>query len=157
MIDTNYAKALVNAAATYQSVPATDIMGGSRRKDIVTARMCIAYQLRTEGFYSMGEIGSFLGRDHSTIHHALGRVERLIKCGDRETVGLLRYLGTTPAPHGLHGLPITSTREAEAVMRALIRVGGDIQVLAAALQEMAAKVTRQAELSIEEIRLREVA
>ena len=152
MIDTNYATALVEAAAEYCRVPACEVVGERKTKGLSTARHATAYVLRGEGYY-LREIGEFFGRDHTTILGGVKKVDHLIKCGDHETVRLVSHIkNRKPA-----AIPVTSTREAEVVLRALIRVGGDIQVLAAALQEMAAKVTRQAELSIEEIRLREVA
>lgn len=152
MLDRNYATALVEAAAEYCRVPACEVVGERKTKGLSTARHATAYVLRGDGYY-LREIGEFFGRDHTTILGGVKKVDHLIKCGDHETVRLVSHIkNRKPA-----AIPVTSTREAEVVLRALIRVGGDIQVLAAALQEMAAKVTRQAELSIEEIRLREVA
>lgn len=153
MIDTNYANALVNAAAGYLGVAPELVTSTTATKTASLARHAVSYVLRKDGFYLI-EIGRFFVRNHTSIWHGVEKIDHLLQCGDPDTKRLVAHIreSVIPAP-----LPVTSTSEAEIVMRALIRVGGDIQVLAAALQEMAAKVTRQAELSIEEIRLREVA
>lgn len=41
-------------------------LNNSRKREDVAGRMCIAYQLRVDGF-STGEIGKMVGRNHATV------------------------------------------------------------------------------------------
>ena len=49
-------------------------LNNSRKREDVAGRMCIAYQLRTDG-YSTSEIGKMVGRDHATILYLCKQME----------------------------------------------------------------------------------
>lgn len=51
-----------------------DVLGKSRKADLVTARMLIAWAYRQKG-YSLIKIGSFINRKHDSIIYYLNQVE----------------------------------------------------------------------------------
>ena len=53
-------------------------LNDSRKREDVAGRMCIAYQLRADG-YSTNEIGKLVGRDHATILYLCKQMEVCIK------------------------------------------------------------------------------
>lgn len=65
--------AAVSAIAQRHGYTVEDILGPSRRKHLVHVRRLCVLMLRRKN-YSTTEIGRVLGRDHSTIVHALNKV-----------------------------------------------------------------------------------
>jgi chromosomal replication initiator protein len=62
------------------NVSITDIKSKKRQKDIVHVRQVIFYLMKKLSFSSLQAIGGFIGgRDHSTVIHAIERIEALIK------------------------------------------------------------------------------
>jgi chromosomal replication initiation ATPase DnaA len=62
-----------------------DLKGSSRCRDIVLARQIAQYRIRQVygGDKSYPDIGRFFGgRDHSTIHHAVQKIERLMAAAE---------------------------------------------------------------------------
>jgi chromosomal replication initiator protein len=58
----------------------TDLRGRGRSKDVVLPRQIAMYILREETGSSLVEIGQYLGgRDHSTVMHGIGKMEREIE------------------------------------------------------------------------------
>lgn len=53
----------------------TSIMSNKRTRHIAHARQLVMYVARREGF-TLGEIGAFLGRDHTTIMHGVRSEEQ---------------------------------------------------------------------------------
>jgi len=66
---------IIALAADYLGVEWESIHGRRRDQHIVEARHLLCYLLDRAG-YTRAAIGRLLGRDHSTIIHAIGRVER---------------------------------------------------------------------------------
>lgn len=70
---------LVAKVADTHNVPVSDIYGRSRKISVVTARQRAMYLIRTATDLSYPEIGSiFDGRDHTTVIHAMHRIEKSI-------------------------------------------------------------------------------
>ncbi len=70
-----------------------DLRGRGRSKDVVLPRQVAMYVLREETGSSLVEIGSFLGgRDHSTVMHGIGKIEREIETNTalRQQVSTIR-------------------------------------------------------------------
>lgn len=53
-----------------------DLGGPARYRTNVWARNLVMYQLRLDGF-SLHQVGESVGRDHTTVVHAIGSVERM--------------------------------------------------------------------------------
>lgn len=53
----------------------TSILSNKRTRHIAHARQLVMYVARREGF-TLGEIGAFLGRDHTTIMHGIRSEEQ---------------------------------------------------------------------------------
>ena len=71
---------IINRVCTAFSVTEEEIVGRSRRKNIVEARQVVAYLSRKVLDMPLSSIGLHLGgRDHTTIMHAQRKVEGLIK------------------------------------------------------------------------------
>jgi hypothetical protein len=66
---------LVKAIAAEFGTTADHILGTTRRVDVARARHVLCWLLHTDGV-SLSEIGRRIGRDHTTVHHAVRRVER---------------------------------------------------------------------------------
>ena len=54
-----------------------DILDNDRRKVYVWARNIVAYQLRRMGM-TQEQIGSVMGLNHSTVHHCLVSMEKML-------------------------------------------------------------------------------
>ena len=64
---------LVEAAAAYfPALTPSDVYGRDRRQEAVACRAAVAYTLRASG-WTVVDIGSVLGRDHSTVCHLVKR------------------------------------------------------------------------------------
>ena len=71
---------IINRVCTAFSVTEEEIIGQSRRKNIVEARQVVAYLSRKVLDMSLSAVGLHLGgRDHTTIMHAQRKIENLIK------------------------------------------------------------------------------
>lgn len=70
---------IVTEVARYFSVSADDIKGTKRTSNITLARQVAMYIIREVCGLSMPQIGAVVGgRDHSTVHHSIARVESKI-------------------------------------------------------------------------------
>ena len=72
------------------------VRGKGRTTRLVQARMWICGLLREETTLSLVEVGKLLKRDHSTVHHSLGRYEKHLKtpAGQARREALRRALRT---------------------------------------------------------------
>lgn len=71
---------ILKTAARHYSVSITDIKSKKRHKDIASVRQITFYLMKKLTFSSLQAIGSFVGgRDHSTVIHAVSKVETLLK------------------------------------------------------------------------------
>lgn len=69
---------VIDAVCKYYKVKSTDLCGASRKASLVKARQTLMYLLRKELELPLTQIGQLLGgRDHSTVIHALDKVQRL--------------------------------------------------------------------------------
>lgn len=69
-------KSILQIVAGYFEVAIDDIMGSSRKKELVNPRQIIMYLLREELEFSFPNIGNELGgRDHTTAMHAYGKIK----------------------------------------------------------------------------------
>jgi chromosomal replication initiator protein len=67
---------VITEVGRYYNVSADDIKGKKRTADITLARQVCMYIIREITQMSLPAIGSeFSGRDHSTVHHAIGKIE----------------------------------------------------------------------------------
>lgn len=69
---------IIASVAAYFGFTPADLIGKGRRAEIVQARYAAIHAVRqAKPHFSLSQIGSaFGGRDHSTIFHALRKVER---------------------------------------------------------------------------------
>jgi chromosomal replication initiator protein len=73
-------KQIIGAVCQYYDVKVTDVMGQSRRQELVRPRQLIMYLMREEISASFPTIGEELGgRDHSTAMHAVEKVTKQYK------------------------------------------------------------------------------
>jgi chromosomal replication initiator protein len=69
--------AVLQAVASYFSASLADMRGRSRSKEVVLPRQVAMYLLREETGSSLVDIGQLLGgRDHTTVMHGIGKIER---------------------------------------------------------------------------------
>ncbi|MFH0840972.1 MAG: chromosomal replication initiator protein DnaA, partial [bacterium] len=74
------AKDIIEAVNKYYNVTANDILGSSRKKELVRPRQITMYLLRTEINLSFPAIGAEVGgRDHTTAIHACRKIDGEIK------------------------------------------------------------------------------
>ena len=73
-------KKLVEAVASFYNVTLEDLLKQSRKKEFVKPRQVAMYLIRKELDNSYPSIGEFFGgRDHTTVMHAVGKIEGLVK------------------------------------------------------------------------------
>lgn len=87
------AKTIVHAVADFYEVKIEDLVGGSRRKELVYPRQITMYLLREDAKCSYPTIGNELGgRDHTTAIHACEKINRELQQNERmkEEVTILR-------------------------------------------------------------------
>lgn len=71
---------VVKLIANEFNVSITDLKSKKRHKDIALVRQVMFYLMKKLSFFSLQAIGDFIGgRDHSTVIHAIEKVETLIK------------------------------------------------------------------------------
>lgn len=72
-----------DCVASYFNIPVKELSGNSRTQAIAYARMIAIYLIRTKYNVGLKKIGeSFGNRDHSTIAHAVDRIENDIKINE---------------------------------------------------------------------------
>lgn len=68
-----------NTVASYYNISVRDLSAGSRKQEIVYARMITIFLLRSILNLQLKKIGEYLGgRDHATIAHAIDKIESSI-------------------------------------------------------------------------------
>jgi chromosomal replication initiator protein len=66
--------------AKHYNMNINDIRSKKRNQEISTVRQVAFYLMKKLSFCSLQIIGSYVGgRDHSTVIHAIGKVEQLLK------------------------------------------------------------------------------
>ena len=61
----------------------SDIIGKSRKREIVTARMIAVYTIKNNTYLTLKEIGCIFGKDHSSIIYHLRQYDSLLKQKDK--------------------------------------------------------------------------
>lgn len=70
-----HADRILEVVSSYYHIPVADLVGESRRKEVVGPRQVAMYLLRSENGFSFPTIGQcFGGRDHTTAMHACGKI-----------------------------------------------------------------------------------
>jgi chromosomal replication initiator protein len=96
---------VLRAVAAQYNIPPEAIRGSGRVREVVTPRQVAMYLIRELTGHSLPEIGSFFLRDHSTVMHAITRVnEQLGK--DSEMTEAVAFLKRRL--QGLEGEELTS-------------------------------------------------
>jgi chromosomal replication initiator protein len=74
------AKKIIEIVSDFYNVMPEDLLKQSRKKEYVNPRQIAMYIIRKELETSLPSIGEFFGgRDHTTVIHAIDKVERIIK------------------------------------------------------------------------------
>jgi chromosomal replication initiator protein len=74
------AKKIAEIVAEFYNISMDDIIKESRKKEFVKPRQIAMYIIRKELDNSFPSIGGFFGgRDHTTVMHAVDKVEKLIE------------------------------------------------------------------------------
>ncbi|HLC44934.1 MAG: hypothetical protein A2722_04265 [Candidatus Doudnabacteria bacterium RIFCSPHIGHO2_01_FULL_50_11] len=77
------AKKIMDTVAIFYSVTMDDLTRQSRKKEYVKPRQIAMYLIRKELETSLPSIGEFFGgRDHTTVIHAIEKVDKLVKEND---------------------------------------------------------------------------
>lgn len=84
---------IVTAVADAFGVSAKELLGPSRLKTVMLARQTAVYLARTVGKLSLPAVGRAFGRDHSTVLHAVRKVEELLAT-DPDFAGTVKGLRT---------------------------------------------------------------
>ncbi|MCD8144415.1 MAG: chromosomal replication initiator protein DnaA [Oscillospiraceae bacterium] len=80
---------IIEETAKFYGLNPQEIKGLSRTKEINTARQISMYLIRHITTLSLKEIGRVFNRDHSTVMHAIEKVERLVK-ENRDTAEIIK-------------------------------------------------------------------
>lgn len=74
---------IIETVSQYYSLRPADLIGDSRRKEVVRPRQIAMYLLRMENGFSFPTIGhSFGGKDHTTVMHACGKIEEHLETNE---------------------------------------------------------------------------
>lgn len=69
---------LVREASQLSGVPVSEIMGKTRKQPITRIRQYAMWKARQQN-YTLEAIGHFFGRDHTTIAHAVERIDNRMR------------------------------------------------------------------------------
>ena len=87
------AKKIIEIVSDFYNVTPEDLLKQSRKKEYVNPRQIAMYIIRKELETSLPSIGEFFGgRDHTTVIHAIDKIERVIKerSGLKQEIELIR-------------------------------------------------------------------
>lgn len=93
----NYALDMITEFSTLSGVSVEELLGRSRKAEIVTARQLYWKLLHDELDYSFVRIAQLNERDHSTVSQGVRHVEALLESGDKYAAELwerVRYIAT---------------------------------------------------------------
>ncbi|MDD4412092.1 MAG: chromosomal replication initiator protein DnaA [Patescibacteria group bacterium] len=75
---------IIEATGKYYNILSKDILGQSRKKELVKSRQIVMYLLREEVQLSFPSIGQELGnRDHTTVMHACRKIKRELEKNEK--------------------------------------------------------------------------
>lgn len=69
---------IVASVAEVAAVPVAEIMGPSRLRKVARARQLAMWHGRQAGL-TLGQIGQYLNRDHTSVMNGVRRIEQLMK------------------------------------------------------------------------------
>lgn len=87
------AKKIIEIVSDFYNVMPEDLLKQSRKKEYVNPRQIAMYIIRKELETSLPSIGEFFGgRDHTTVIHAIDKIERILKerSGLKQEIDLIR-------------------------------------------------------------------
>lgn len=87
------AKKIIEVVSDFYNITTEDLLKQSRKKEYVNPRQIAMYIIRKELETSLPSIGEFFGgRDHTTVIHAIDKIERIIKekSGLKQEIELIR-------------------------------------------------------------------
>jgi chromosomal replication initiator protein len=87
------AKKIIEVVSDFYNVSPEDLLKQSRKKEYVNPRQIAMYIIRKELETSLPSIGEFFGgRDHTTVIHAIDKIERILKerSGLKQEIELIR-------------------------------------------------------------------
>ncbi|MBX4191275.1 MAG: chromosomal replication initiator protein DnaA [Candidatus Doudnabacteria bacterium] len=87
------AKKIIEVVSDFYNVSPEDLLKQSRKKEYVNPRQIAMYIIRKELETSLPSIGEFFGgRDHTTVIHAIDKIERVLKerSGLKQEIELIR-------------------------------------------------------------------
>ena len=87
------AKKIIEIVSDFYNVTTEDLLKQSRKKEYVNPRQIAMYIIRKELETSLPSIGEFFGgRDHTTVIHAIDKIERIMKekSGLKQEIELIR-------------------------------------------------------------------
>jgi chromosomal replication initiation ATPase DnaA len=91
-------KTVIAAVAEHYGISASDIISSRRTANVVRPRQVAMYLAKTLTLRSLPEIGRrFGGRDHTTVLHAVRKIEGLLKQDSQlaaDIAGIQRRIGT---------------------------------------------------------------
>lgn len=74
---------IIETVSQYFRLRTQDLIGDSRRKEVVRPRQIAMYLLRSENGFSFPTIGhTFGGKDHTTVMHACGKIEDILETNE---------------------------------------------------------------------------
>lgn len=68
---------VIGAVCKHYSIKKTSLLGGSRARSVAMPRQVLMYFLRTELNLPLQEVGGVVGRDHTTVMHAVDKIASL--------------------------------------------------------------------------------
>lgn len=68
-------------------IPIPEILGKSRKSEIVEARHLLCYSLRKR--HTTSEVGRMVNIDHSSVVHAVKKIKDLLSINDKRAVELI--------------------------------------------------------------------
>lgn len=76
----------------YNELWRTDIRAKSRERELVIARQCFFYVLRTQYRLSYTKIGDIFDKNHASVIHGERLVRDMLEIGDRDTENKLKSI-----------------------------------------------------------------
>lgn len=80
------AEVIIKSVCDYFQITRENIKGRNRKRDVVTARHIAMYLLRNKTDLTLLNIGKKLYRDHTSVIHAMRKINDFIYINDEETM-----------------------------------------------------------------------
>ena len=73
---------IITTAATRTGIPIVELIGKTRRRDIVMARHCVMWIMRKKQHMTLSMIGKVFDRDHTSVIHGITKVNDYLDTHD---------------------------------------------------------------------------